>query len=46
MASNYNSKCLPAEILINEKDHALIRNSQNIDHIIERDQLPHWLKIN
>ena len=46
MASNYNSKCLPAEILINEKDHALIRNSQNIDNIIERDQLPHWLKIN
>ena len=46
MASNYNSKCLPTEVLINQKEHAIIRNKENIENIIKRDMLPHWLKIN
>lgn len=43
MASNYNSKCLPAEILVNQDKYAIIRHQENIEDVIERDKLPNWL---
>ena len=45
MASNYNSKCLPMEILVNRNKYAVIRNQENISTVINRDKLPNWLKI-
>ena len=46
MASNYNSKCLPIEVLVNKNKYAVIRNKENIQDIIEKDKLPNWIKIN
>jgi len=43
MASNYNSKCLPAEILINGNEYQIIRKQQSIENIIDRDLVPYWL---
>ena len=42
MASNYNSKCLPAEILVNQNEYAVIRNQEDIKTLIDRDKLPNW----
>ena len=42
MASNYNSKCLPAEILVNQNEYAVIRDHENIKTLIDRDKLPNW----
>ena len=42
MASNYNSKCLPAEILVNQNEYTVIRNQENIKTLIDRDKLPNW----
>jgi len=44
MSSNYNSKCLPTEILVNQNEYAIIRNAENIEEIIKRDKLPDWKK--
>ena len=46
MASNYNSKCLPAEILVNKSRYAIIRHQEKIETVIKKDRLPEWLKIN
>ena len=43
MSSNYNSKCLPAEILINNNKYAIIREKENIENKINRDKIPNWL---
>ena len=43
MASNYNSKCLPAEVLVNQTKYAIIRHQENIETLISRDKLPDWL---
>ena len=43
MASNYNSKCLPTEILINHDQYAIIRKQEKIEAIIDKDILPPWL---
>ena len=45
MASNYNSKCLPAEVLVNQNKYAVIRHQEIIEDVINRDKLPDWLKI-
>ena len=45
MASNYNSKCLPAEVLVNHDQYAIIRQQEKIESIIEKDLLPQWNKI-
>ena len=45
MSSNYNSKCLPTEILVNKNEYAIIRNQENIEEIIKRDKHPKWKKI-
>ena len=44
MSSNYNTKGLPAEILIHKNRFAIIRNNENISTIIARDKIPEWLK--
>ena len=43
MASNYNSKCLPAEILIFENKYKIIRESQTLESIIKKDNIAEWL---
>ena len=44
MASNYNTKGLPAEILINNNKYAIIRNNEKIEKSIAKDIIPKWLK--
>jgi len=46
MASNYNSRGLPAEILINNKKYCIIRKSEKISSIINKDIIPRWLNTN
>ncbi len=43
MASNYNSKSLPAEILVFDNQFEIIRKKQNIEDLINADVLPGWL---
>jgi len=43
MASNYNTRPLPAEILVDGDKHAIIRQRQSIQDILEKDQVPGWL---
>ncbi len=42
MASTYNSRGLPAEILVKDNKHALIRKRQSIQDIMKDEQLPQW----
>ena len=43
MASNYNSRNLPAEILIHADKFSIIRNLENFSSVIDRDIIPDWL---
>ena len=43
MASNYNTRSMPAEILIYNDKYAIIRNQEKISTIIEKDIVPNWL---
>ncbi len=43
MASNYNSRPLPAEILVDGDNIALIGAPQTIDELIARENIPNWL---
>ena len=43
MASNYNTKNLPAEILIHRNKHVIIREKENILNYIDKDIVPEWL---
>ena len=43
MASNYNTRNLPTEILINNDKYAIIRKKENISEIIKKDIVPPWL---
>ena len=43
MSSNYNSRILPTEILVNKEDFAVIYSPEKIEKIIEEDIIPHWL---
>jgi Diaminopimelate decarboxylase len=44
MASDYNSRGLPAEILINDSMVATIHQPQSIEEIIQQDKMPSWLR--
>jgi len=46
MASNYNSRGLPNEILVNESSFAVIYKTQTIEESIDRDTIPSWLHSN
>lgn len=43
MASNYNTRPLPAEVLVDGDNHAIVRQRQNLQDILEMDQIPGWL---
>ena len=43
MSSNYNSRQLPSEILINNDNYAIIYSPEKIEKIIEADIIPSWL---
>ena len=43
MASNYNSRGLPVEILVCNSNLAVIHKPLNIQEIIDQDNIPSWL---
>ena len=43
MASNYNSRGFPAEILIHKEKYFIIHQPEKITNIIKRDHIPSWL---
>tara|TARA_B110000116_G_scaffold270850_1_gene289991 strand:- start:1436 stop:2680 length:1245 start_codon:yes stop_codon:yes gene_type:complete len=43
MASNYNSRGIPAEILVNRNKFFIIHQEEKISDIIKRDDIPDWL---
>ena len=44
MSSNYNTKGLPAEVLVSNDRFSIIRNHEKISDIIDRDIIPNWLR--
>ena len=44
MSSNYNTKGLPAEILVSNNNFSIIRKHEKVSSIIGRDIIPNWLK--
>lgn len=44
MASNYNSRPLPAELLVNDKLTSLTRFRQYLPRLWESEKMPRWLK--
>ena len=43
MSSNYNSKILPAELIVSGNRYETIRFSQNIIELISKDKVPYWI---
>ena len=43
MASNYNSRPLPAEILVDGDKVALINKAQTLNDLVARESIPDWL---
>ncbi|MEQ9815407.1 MAG: diaminopimelate decarboxylase [Azospirillaceae bacterium] len=43
MASTYNSRPLPAEVLVRGSDFAIVRNRPTLQEMIDADRLPPWL---
>jgi diaminopimelate decarboxylase len=43
MASGYNSRPLPPEILTRDGRHAIIRRREEIRDIMEKDTVPGWI---
>ena len=43
MGSNYNSRPLPAEVLVQGKRSALVRERQDVRHIWQLERIPRWL---
>ncbi len=46
MASNYNTRPFPAEILVDGDQNAIIRQRQSVQDILEQEQIPEWLTEN
>lgn len=44
MAGNYNSRPLPAEVLVDGAQHALIRERQTISDLMAGECLPQWME--
>ncbi|MEO6183509.1 MAG: diaminopimelate decarboxylase [Verrucomicrobiota bacterium] len=44
MASNYNARGFAAEVLVNGKDTAVIRERQPVEEIWAGEKIPQWLK--
>ena len=43
MASNYNSRLLVPEVLVNGSDYAVVRARQSFEDLLARDTIPDWL---
>ena len=43
MASNYNSRPIPAEILVDGNNISIVGDAQTIDDLMTREQIPDWL---
>ncbi len=43
MSSNYNSRPLPSEILVNKDKYAIVFSPEKVEKTIEADILPSWL---
>jgi len=43
MASTYNSRPLPPEVLVNGSEYAVVRERQDIDALMQADKVPAWL---
>jgi diaminopimelate decarboxylase len=43
MSSTYNTRPLPAEILVHGHDYAIVRARQTVDDILAFERLPGWL---
>jgi len=44
MASNYNTRAMAAEVLVNGNKAALVRTRQKLDEIWAGEKVPQWLK--
>lgn len=44
MGSNYNSRALPTEVLVNGKQAAVVRERQELEEIWAAEKVPAWLK--
>ena len=43
MASNYNSRGLPSEILVSQNMYSIIYKREKISDIIKKDLIPKWI---
>ena len=44
MSSEYNSRPLIPELIVNENLVSVIRSRPKIEEVIKRDQIPYWLR--
>ena len=44
MASNYNTRPLPAEVLVDGPKDAIIRRRETLEDILEKEAVPGWLR--
>ena len=43
MASNYNTRGLPAQVMVQGKEHALIKKRQSFEDLVEGEDIPSWV---
>jgi diaminopimelate decarboxylase len=44
MASNYNSRGRPAEVLVNGRQYEVVRHRETVRDLIDGERVPPWLK--
>ncbi len=44
MASRYNSRPLPAEVLVRNGEYALVRERETLEDLLSKQRLPRWLE--
>jgi len=44
MSSNYNTRGFAAEVLVNGKDAAVIRERQSVEEVLAGEKIATWLK--
>ena len=44
MSSEYNSRPLIPELIVNENLVSVVRSRPKIEDVIKRDQIPYWLR--
>jgi diaminopimelate decarboxylase len=44
MASNYNSRALPAEVLVRGRRSAVVRRRQELSELWSGERIPDWLQ--